>query len=404
MSALSDQQLREMIQEGESDRVEFKESLKGDAPTRIREAICAFANDLPAHKKPGFIIVGVRDDRSLKGISDTDDLLRKLADMKTDGNILPPPTMTFEKRTLDGHDIAVVAVEPSDTPPVRFKYVVHIRLGPRRGVATEQDERILKEKRLSKNIFFDIQRVPTSQLSDLSMTLFENEYLPQAFAPEILEANNRSLNEQLAATKMIVSPDDPTPTVLGLLVLGKRTLDFLPGAHIQFLRIDGIQITDEIVDEEAIGGTVLDVVQRIREKLNAHNRVSIDILSGPIERRTHTYPLEAVHQIVINAIMHRSYEGNNAPTRVYWYNDRIEINSPGGAYGITPDNFGQYGYTSYRNPNLAEAMKMLGLVQRFGYGIPLAKDLLKKAGHPDIEFNVNHSFVFATIKRRKQIR
>ncbi len=66
MSALSDQQLREMIQEGESDKVEFKESLKGDVPTRIREAICSFANDLPDHGEPGFIVVGVRDDRSFK--------------------------------------------------------------------------------------------------------------------------------------------------------------------------------------------------------------------------------------------------------------------------------------------------------------------------------------------------
>ena len=89
----------QLLREGESDRVEFKESLRGDAPNRIREAICAFANDLPDHRKPGFVFVGVRDDGTVAGLSVTDELLRQLADMKTDGNIVPPPSLTVERRS-----------------------------------------------------------------------------------------------------------------------------------------------------------------------------------------------------------------------------------------------------------------------------------------------------------------
>ncbi len=100
--------------------------------------------------------------------------------------------------------------------------------------------------------------------------------------------------------------------------------------------------------------------------------------------------------------MHRSYEGNNAPVRVYWYNDRIEISSPGGVFGeVTVDNFGKPGNISYRNPNLAETMKALGFAQRSGYGIPAARRSLQAAGHPDIEFKVDSSFVFATIRAVK---
>ena len=74
--------------------------------------------------------------------------------------------------------------------------------------------------------------------------------------------------------------------------------------------------------------------------------------------------------------------------RVYWYDDRIEVISPGGVFGsVTVDNFGQAGITAYRNPNLAEAMKNLGFVQRFGLGIPLAKRLLQEAGHPEMDFS-----------------
>ncbi|MDE2816626.1 MAG: transcriptional regulator, partial [Chloroflexota bacterium] len=111
-----------------------------------------------------------------------------------------------------------------------------------------------------------------------------------------------------------------------------------------------------------------------------------------------TYPVAAIQQITRNAVMHRSYEGNNAPVRVYWYDDRIEIISSGGVFGsVTAENFGQPGVTAYRNPNLAEAMRNLGFVQRFGLGIPLAKRLLREAGHPEIGSKVDSHNVLMTI-------
>ena len=97
--------------------------------------------------------------------------------------------------------------------------------------------------------------------------------------------------------------------------------------------------------------------------------------------------------------MHRTYEATNAPVRITWFNDRIEVLSPGGAFGtVTAQNFGEYGFTDYRNPNLAESMRTLGYVQRFGVGISTARELLKKAGHPEPKFEVNSSYVLATIK------
>ena len=247
---LKNEELILLLQDIEPSRVEFKESLSGDAPTRIREAICAFANDLPDHRKPGVIFVGVQDDGTVVGLQVTDRLLQQLGDMKTDGNTLPPPSLIVEKRTLYGRDVAIVTVQPSDSPPVRFRGRVHVRVGPQRGIATAQDERILNEKRRHRDIPFDLQPIPSSALGDLNMSQFQNEYLPQAFASDILEANDRSLEEQLAATKMIVSPDDPTPTVLGMLVLGKRTLDFMPGAYVQFVRWIGNDPTGPVSDEE----------------------------------------------------------------------------------------------------------------------------------------------------------
>ena len=131
----------------------------------------------------------------------------------------------------------------------------------------------------------------------------------------------------------------------------------------------------------------------------AHNRIAITIATGAVEQRAALYPIEALQQIVWNAVMHRTYEGTHAPVRITWFNDRIEITSPGGAFGtVDAENFGQPGFTDYRNPNLADAMKTLGYVQHFGVGIAIAKRQLATAEHPEPEFGISDHFVRVTIK------
>ena len=251
---------------------------------------------------------------------------------------------------------------------------------------------------LGKKTPCDIYPLRSTSLSDIDTLYFKRKYLTQAFAPDVLEANDRSIEEQLAATKMIHSPDDTTPTVLGMLVLGNDPQWFLPGAYVQFLRFDGVDSFD-VIDSQEIRGTVADVLRRLDDKLISHNRVAVDFISAPIERRTSPYPIEAVQQIVRNAVMHRTYEATNAPVHVHWHDDHIEVISPGGLFGeVTPDTFGRRGAVDYRNPNLADAMKTLGFVQRFGLGIPLAQRLLKEAGNPPAEFHAEARHVRVVIR------
>ncbi len=231
MQRLTDDELLALLNDTESDRAERKETFKGDVPRKARQAVCAFANDLPGHDKPGVLFIGAMDNGEPSQLDVTDQLLLSLADIKTDGNILPLPVLTVEKRALKGAEMAVVTVMPSDMPPVKYEGRIWIRTGPRRAVANEQEERILNERRRYKNLPFDIYPVPTAKLSDLSRVTFEAEYLPAAFADDVLEENGRTYEERLASCRMIVSPDDTTPTLTGLLALGKTPQDFLPGAY-----------------------------------------------------------------------------------------------------------------------------------------------------------------------------
>lgn len=402
MTRYSDADLEALLAGSESDLVERKRSFRGDSPNKVRVDVCAFANDLPGHGRAGVIFVGIDDDGSPAGLEITDALLRELADMKTDGRIVPPPSLTVQKRTLLGAEVAVVTVEPSDSPPVRFDGRVHIRIGSRRGIASAQDERILAEKRRHRDQPFDAQPVRSARVAELNRRFFEEDYLPAAFAPEVLEANERSFEQRLSACKMVAAADDPVPTVLGVLVLAAKPRDHVPGAYVQFLRIDGDAYGDPISDELHLDGPLSSVVRMLDDKLMSHNRVAVDLQSGPKEVRRSTYPLAALQQLTRNALLHRTYDASHAPVRVYWFDDRIEIINPGGPYGsVTEENFGQPGVTDYRNPNVAEALRVLGLVQRFGFGIQLARKLLAENDNPPPVFQLSRELVTCRIYPRR---
>ena len=199
---------------------------------------------------------------------------------------------------------------------------------------------------------------------------------------------------------MVVAVDEPIPTILGHLVAGIRARDFLPGAYVQFLRLDGGELSSSIIDEEAIDGRLADVIRHVDEKLKAHNMTRVDIKSSDKEQRYPLYPLAALQQLIRNALLHRSYENTNAPVKVNWFNDRIEIWNPGGPFGaVTKETFGLPGYTDYRNPHIAEAMKGLGFVQRFGVGIQTAIAELRLNQNPDPEFQVYDSAVNVIVRR-----
>lgn len=400
MKPLTDQELEALLDDLESDRAERKKAWAGDAPDKVRQAVCAFANDLPNHQLPGIVFIGALDDGTPSHEPVTDQLLKTLSDIKTDGKTVPPPSLTVDKRKVKGAEMAIISVWPADSPPVRYDGRIWIRIGPRRGIASAQDERILNEKRRHRDLHFESHPVSACTLEDLSRPIFEQEYLPNAVAPDVLAANARTYEQRLASCGMIASVDEPTPTVLGLLVCGISARTWLPGSYIQFLRIRGGALSDPVVDEAELDGTISVMLRRLDEKLAAHLSTSVDFSSQDREVRTSPYPLPALQQLTRNAVLHRAYEGTNAPVRVYWFDDRIEIISPGGPYGaINAENFGRPGLADYRNPQLAAAFKVLGYAQRFGAGIALARQALEKNGNPPPEFQIEPNFVVAIIRK-----
>ena len=98
-------EIRELLNDLENDRVE--RTISTTNTDKFGQAICAFANDLPNHQLPGYLFLAVKDNGKVQGGNVTDDLLKNVAAIRTDGNIQPQPSMTVEKVTMEEGDTRV---------------------------------------------------------------------------------------------------------------------------------------------------------------------------------------------------------------------------------------------------------------------------------------------------------
>ena len=393
MTSYSDQELEAMMTDLESDLVERKPS--GADRSAIRRNLCAFANDLPGHGRPGVVLIGVRDDGTCANVGVDDRLLKPLAQMRDDGNIIPILSMTVQRRRLSNCDLVVVEVQPATNPPVRYQGRAWIKVGPTTRQANPDEERQLAERRRSGDQPFDLRPARDASLDAVDLDYARTRLLPQAIAQDVLEQNRRPLEQQLQSLRLLTGGH---PSWGALLAMGRDPQSWIPGAYVQFLRIDGTVITDEIKARNELTGRLEDVLRRMEDLIEINVSVQTRIDERSREHRHPDYPVVALKQLAHNAVMHRAYEGTNAPVRLYWYADRVEILSPGGLYGrVSASNFGQ-GDTDYRNPLVAELMHHLGFAQRFGLGIPLAKQALAENGNPDPEFRFEPTLVGVTLR------
>jgi ATP-dependent DNA helicase RecG len=183
-----------------------------------------------------------------------------------------------------------------------------------------------------------------------------------------------------------------------IILFRRDARKWLPGAYIQFLRVQGDSLVDTVLNDREIHGDLLTVLCELNALVDAQIERFPVAESTLRERTVESYPRVAVRELLMNAVMHRDY-ASTAPLRVTWFEERLEIQSPGGLYGEASEtNFPRQ--TSYRNPVIAEAMKALGYVNRYGRGVLRAQDALARNGSPSAEFTFDSGFVLATIRKR----
>jgi ATP-dependent DNA helicase RecG len=387
-------QLIHILSTTESAHVERTTST--DNMDKFCQAICAFSNDVSGSGKNGYLIIGAHDNGGLSGLKVDDQLLLKISNIRTDGNILPQPVMNVEKFIFDDGDVLVAEVQPSEFPPVRYRGRIWVRVGPRKSVATEAEEKILTERRLSNIHTFDAMPCLGTTTNDLDVKLIEKEYLPKAVAEDVLTEDKRGIEEQLASLGFYDLRYN-CPTNGAIVLFGRNPERYLHGSYIQYVRFKGKDRAGDIINEHKFAGNLCRVLPKIDTFIETSIAQKRPIPVSVLREETFSkYPYWATRELLMNAIMHRDYE-TNAPVQFYEYDDRIEIQNPGGLYGkVTPDNFPNV--SDYRNPFIAEAMKVLGYVNRFSRGVYRVQKELMENGNGKAVFDFSLVTAFKVIE------
>ena len=270
------------------------------------------------------------------------------------------------------------------------------QIGLRKIIVAESEEKVLTERRLSNVRTFDAKPCLGTSLQDLDISLIKKEFLSKAVAEDILAEDKRSIEEQLASLGFFDLRYN-CPTIGAIILFGNNPERFVHGSYIQYVRFKGKDRAGDIIHEFKFDGNLCKSLPKIdtfiETSVSIKRPIPVSVLREEIVSQ---YPYWATRELLMNAIMHRDYD-SNAPIQFYEYDDRIEIQNPGGLYGkVSPINFPNV--SDYRNPFIAEAMKVLGYVNRFSRGVYRVQKELQENGNGEAMFDFSLHTAFRVVE------
>lgn len=274
--------------------------------------------------------------------------------------------------------------------------------------------------------------------SDEPMTAYEI-YSYEAFRKkyqddlrEIPRASFASLNQETLKTylekiregkpKLSRLPDEEICELMSITRNGEVTLSAVllfspyPQAYFPQLCITAVVVPgkelgetgilgERFLDNQRIEGTLPEMLDGAIQFVRKNMKIKTIIDPDTGKRTDHTdYPVEAVREAVLNALVHRDYSihTEGMPIQVVMYEDRLEIRNPGGIYGrLRVDQLGKV-QPDTRNPVLASALEILGVTENRYSGIPTMRRELAGAGLPEPVFqDTRGSFLVEFYKMRE---
>ncbi|MEZ4667250.1 MAG: ATP-binding protein [Anaerolineae bacterium] len=166
------------------------------------------------------------------------------------------------------------------------------------------------------------------------------------------------------------------PTNAGILLFGKEPQRFIRSAEITAARFASANMSDTFTRQD-ISGTLPDQIRRAETFLVDHLRKGIQLGSKMARAEKFEYPLEAARELVVNAVAHRDYRINGDDIRLFIFNNRMEVTSPGGLPGpVTIANIKEERFS--RNPAIVQVLSDMGFIERLGYGVDRVFDLMNQ--------------------------
>jgi predicted HTH transcriptional regulator len=392
MTRLSEQELRRLIQGGETNTVELKAA--APRPVEMAERMCGLAN-----AQEGMIIIGVEDSQhTIVGVPDDrvaitiDTILRAARQNVKPALVLDPPEP--ELYEVDGKRLVVAAVSVSRGPVYQSGGVFWVRRGTHT-VPLDASEllELLGDKGL---VDWEHQPVRGSTMEDLDMGKVE-AYLKQRSTRERQPGRFEHMEQIVVGMGCAVELDggDVVPTNAGLLFFGYDPQFFIIQGEVVCVLFRETIGASRYADRKIVTGTLQDLIDGAEAFLNRYMAVGARV-EGWKRIDIPEYSLEALREAIINAVVHRDYSKWGESIRVFYYPDRVEVHSPGLLLpGITVEQMERGEVQSkLRNPILAGLLRDIpGYMERIGSGIRFMLDETKRMGLPTPQFRETGEFI-----------
>ncbi len=363
--------------------VEIKKAGSG-TPERLYDTLSAFSNQYGG----GIVIFGIDEKNGYKvaGVYDAQDIQVKVTQKALQMEPVVRPVFTV----TDYHGKTVVAAEIpeidlSDKPcfykaagRLRGSYV---RVGESDEPMTEYE--VYAYEAYRKKIRDELRTVDRSSFDDFSPDALEEYFVKLRYAKENLAKHPREKILELQGLTV-----DSRPTVAGLMVLGDYPQAFFPQMSITAMVVGGNEFGDvdssgqRFIDNKRLEGTIPQMLEGAMAFVRRNIRVGIKINENGVREDIPEYPLKAVREVILNALIHRDYSAHteDSPIRILLSRDRIEVENPGGLYGrLSISDLGK-APADTRNPFLSGSLEvMMNTENRFS-GIPTIIREMKSAG------------------------
>ena len=364
--------LKQRIAHGENATTEFK----GAFDREVIETAVAFANTTG-----GTILIGVSDRRDISGITVGKETLRDVSNRISQAT---EPRIIVDVESVDvvEKSVLVVHIAEASIKPVSVKGVCYKRVGNSNRVMSPQE--IAQMHLNATGQSWDQLLVTHAGIDDIDEKKVEwyltrrettrNVAKPQDMSQTALLRNIDGLN------------DEDIPTHAGILFFGKYPQRFCQNAQLRVVRFKGISVTHPVINRLDCSGALWEMVDAAEEFIRKNIRLLSLRTSRSFQRDDKfEYPLAALREAIINALIHRSYQ-KHSDVRVFIFDNRVEVINPGTfPEGVSPDA----PVHEPVNPILSQFMYDVGFIERYGSGIRMMKRLSAEWGNkePSYEFH-----------------
>ncbi|PAX16791.1 AAA family ATPase [Vandammella animalimorsus] len=345
--------IEQLLLQPEGKTLEFKRDLS--SPRNALKTLVAFANSAG-----GRLVIGVDDARQVTGVIEPLDEEERICNLIAD-SIAPRLVPQVELASIDGRTVLVVEVFPSNSRPHYLKSLgpqqgVYVRLGSSSRQAGP--ELVAELGRAAQGVVFDELPMPELGPQDLDLQAAQRWFGPR-----------RILDEKALTTLKLLRHEQGrlVPTQGAVLLFGKTRAQYFPDAWVQCGRFRGRDKV-EIFDQTEIHEHLPDAMTAIELFLKKHAFKSAQF--GAMRRKdVWSIPLGMLREAIVNALVHSDYSQRGTPIRVAFFDDRIDIESPGLLLpGMTVEDM-KNGVSRIRNPVIARVFRELQLIEQWGSGV-----------------------------------